>query len=72
MKNNIVDVAVANQPQRISYAQSANTLFNFMEYCDYLQQTLFRKALIPRYYVEKVSYLDLEVEGELYDEIGYA
>jgi hypothetical protein len=69
MSDRGIDIEVSKKPLSMYYAQSANTLFNFMEQCDYLKQALEQKALIPRYYVEKIGYLDLEVKGEKYDEI---
>lgn len=40
--------------------QSANVLFNFMKKLDYLKDILSNKAIIPRYYEEKISYLNIE------------
>lgn len=70
MKERVIKIEGSVQPQVISCAQSANTLFNFMEYGNYLEQTLSRKALAPRYYIEKIKYLQLEVEGNSYDEVA--
>lgn len=67
--SNIINIEVKNEPQVFSYAQSANALFNFMEQLDYLSQALSRKALVPRYYVENVKYLDLIIGGEDFDEV---
>lgn len=39
--------------------QSANTLFRFFTKSDYLYNALEKKALIPRYYGENISYLDI-------------
>lgn len=41
------------------YAQSANTLFHFMAKPEYLESILRRKAIIPRYCVETIDYLNI-------------
>lgn len=41
------------------YAQSANTLFNFMKRKEYLINILRKKALIPRYCLENIEYLNI-------------
>lgn len=64
-----LNIEASEQPQILGYAQSANTLFNFMELSDYLKQTLTRKAFIPRYYVENVEFLNLDFEGDRFDEV---
>ena len=64
-----LNIEASEQPQILGYAQSANTLFNFMELSDYLKQTLTRKAFIPRYYVENVEFLNLDYEGDRFDEV---
>ena len=38
---------------------SANALFHFMRYEDYLLNKLHDKAIIPRYTLEDVAYLEL-------------
>ena len=43
------------------YAQSANTLFNFMEEEKYLKGILQQKAIKPRYCVETVDYLNIHM-----------
>ena len=60
-----LNIEALEQPQFIGYAQSANTLFNFMELSDYLKQTLTRKAFIPRYYIENVDFLNLVFDGDM-------
>ena len=45
------------------YVQSANTLFHFMNRLDYLVNAIERKALVPRYCKEDISYLDINVDG---------
>lgn len=41
------------------YAQSANTLFHFMTKPEYLNSILLRRAIIPRYCVETIDYLNI-------------
>lgn len=41
------------------YAQSANTLFHFMKKFEYLNSILQRRAIIPRYCVETIDYLNI-------------
>ena len=45
------------------YVQSANTLFHFMNKLQYLLNALNKKALVPRYCDEDISYLGIEVDG---------
>lgn len=40
--------------------QSANVLFNFMTQLDFLKTVLKKCAMIPRYYEEDISYLNIE------------
>ncbi|CAK6472698.1 hypothetical protein BFRIG_01891 [Peribacillus frigoritolerans] len=40
--------------------QSANVLFKFMGQLDYLKEIIKNKAIIPRYYEEKIDYLNIE------------
>lgn len=47
-------------------SQSADTLFHFMDKLDYLLEIIEKDALIPRYCVETVDYLDI-----IYHEIAY-
>lgn len=54
----------------IGYTQSANTLFHFMKKEDYLEEILKNCALIPRYCVEDVEYLDIFVGKEKLDRIA--
>jgi len=51
------------------YAQSANTLFHFMTKDVYLQAVLQRRALVPRYCVENVEYLEIGSESSKFSEI---
>lgn len=41
------------------YAQSANTIFNFMKKSKYLKEILQKKAIIPRYCKESLEYLNI-------------
>lgn len=41
------------------YAQSANTLFHFMTKQEYLNTILLRRAIVPRYCVETIDYLNI-------------
>ena len=52
------------------YVQSANTLFHFMKKGAYLKDALARKALVPRYCTEDISYLNIRSEGNVYSEIA--
>lgn len=47
---------------------SANALFNFMKEYSYLEETLSRKAFLPRYYPEDVEYLKLKYAGQKLNE----
>ena len=42
------------------YAQSANTLFHFMKKQEYLDSILHRRAIIPRYCIETIDYLNIQ------------
>lgn len=44
---------------RDDYAQSANTLFHFMSEKDYIKAILRKKAIIPRYCLEDIDYLNI-------------
>ncbi|TYS51172.1 abortive infection system antitoxin AbiGi family protein [Bacillus infantis] len=49
--------------ERYSYIpskQSANVLFKFMGKLKYLKETLLNMAIIPRYYEEKIDYLEID------------
>lgn len=41
------------------YAQSANTLFHFMSKGEYLHSLLTNKAIVPRYCMEDIKYLNI-------------
>lgn len=40
--------------------QSANVLFKFMSKIEYLKEILLKMAILPRYYEEKIDYLNIE------------
>ena len=52
------------------YAQSANTLFNFMKEEKYLTGVLQQKAIKPRYCVETVDYLNIRKGELLFNEVA--
>lgn len=52
------------------YAQSANTLFHFMKKPEYLHTILTRRAIIPRYCVEDISYLNIKNKGHQFKEVA--
>ena len=52
------------------YAQSANSLFHFMTKADYLKSALSNKALIPRYCIEDIGYLEIKRDGHQFSEIA--
>lgn len=53
-----VNVHVSYLPDD-DYVQSANTLFHFMKEPEYLVSILRRRALVPRYCVETIDYLNI-------------
>lgn len=52
------------------YAQSANTLFNFMKEEKYLKGILQQKAIKPRYCVETVDYLNIHKGDIQFNEVA--
>lgn len=50
------------------YAQSANTLFHFMTKPEYLNAILQRKAIIPRYCIETIDYLNIHNDTHTFNE----
>ena len=69
MEKTSINIETKGKPKKGYYAQSANALFNFMEKPEFLETALLKKALIPRYYVEDVGFLNLEADGDRYDDI---
>ncbi len=54
----------------IGYTQSANTLFHFMKKIEYLETILRNRAIVPRYCVEDIEYLDIFSGTEKYNRIA--
>lgn len=52
------------------YAQSANTLFHFMRKEKYLKGILQHRAIIPRYCVETVDYLNIHKGDIVFNEVA--
>ena len=52
------------------YAQSANTLFHFMKKQEYLNSILRRRAIIPRYCIETIDYLNIRNGTRLFNEVA--
>lgn len=52
------------------YCQSANSLFHFMNRATFLQDALLHKALIPRFCLEDVRYLNLNDGEQSFEEIA--
>ena len=52
------------------YAQSANSLFHFMKEAKFLNNILEKHAIIPRYCIENIEYLDIKTEAITFREIA--
>ena len=52
------------------YAQSANTLFHFMTKQEYLNSILCRRAIIPRYCIETIDYLNIHNDTCMFNEVA--
>lgn len=52
------------------YAQSANTLFHFMSKIEYLKSLLINRAIVPRYCIENIEYLNIHVEDISFKEVA--
>lgn len=52
------------------YAQSANTLFHFMSKSQYLKSILINKAIVPRYCIENIEYLDIHIDDISFKEVA--
>lgn len=59
MENNIIDIQ-EKENEFIPSVQSANALFNCMRRLEYLENIIRNKAIIPRYYEERLDYLNIE------------
>lgn len=51
------------------YAQSANVLFHFMSKLEYLEEILLKHALVPRYCMENLEYLNLKAGDISFPEV---
>lgn len=65
-RDSIIDASELEVPLKSKL--SANALFNFMREYEYLEITLNRMAFLPRYYSEKVDYLELKYDNSNLDE----
>lgn len=52
------------------YAQSANTLFHFMTKIEYLKSILLNRAIVPRYCMEDIEYLNIHVGDSSFKEVA--
>lgn len=52
------------------YAQSANTLFHFMKKSEYLKSILLKKAIVPRYCIENIEYLNIHIGDISFKEVA--
>ena len=70
-KNEVVRLT---NPQTVynseDYTQSSNALFHFMNKQNYLETALFKKALVPRFCLEDIGYLNLSIDDQSFKEIA--
>lgn len=52
------------------YVQSANSLFHFVDKIDYLESIIISRALIPRFCIEDIGYLNLQVDGIRFEKVA--
>ncbi|MDU7338718.1 MAG: abortive infection system antitoxin AbiGi family protein [Clostridium sp.] len=52
------------------YAQSANTLFHFMSKSEYLKSILINRAIVPRYCLENIEYLNIHMNDKKFKEVA--
>lgn len=52
------------------YTQSANTLFHFMGKGDYLKSILVNRAIVPRYCIENIEYLNIRIGDTIFKEVA--
>ena len=52
------------------YAQSANTLFHFVTKPEYLKSILKRGAIVPRYCIENIDYLNISNGNQAFQEVA--
>ena len=62
-------VNVEFQPY-VDYVQSANTLFHFMKKFEYLKTILTMRAIVPRYCVETMDYLNITNDENNFSEVA--
>lgn len=62
---------VGEQPTKIEFKQSANTLFNFMPRFEFLEKALIEKAMFPRFYEENINYLGLSFGDEQVERVAF-
>lgn len=55
-----VEKAEVKKNRYTNSKQSANVLFKFMQELDYLKEIIINKAIIPRYYEERIEYLKID------------
>jgi hypothetical protein len=63
-------VNASTYKEQDDYTQSANTLFHFMMQKEFLEGALYRKALVPRFCREDISYLNISVNGQKFEEVA--
>lgn len=54
----------------VDYVQSANTLFHFMRQLKYLKTILTKRAIVPRYCIENVDYLNIQSGNSSFSNIA--
>lgn len=52
------------------YVQSANSIFHFMKKPEYLNSILLRRALVPRYCLEPIDYLNIHSNTHNFSEVA--
>jgi hypothetical protein len=52
------------------YAQSANTLFHFMNKSEYLKSIIINRAIVPRYCMENIEYLNIHIGDISFKEVA--
>lgn len=71
-RDDVIQIDSVEKCSPVAYPiQSANTLFRFFKKADYLFGTLEKSAMIPRYYVETIDYLDVQMKHVAYPMICF-
>lgn len=70
MLNQSIQLDTPPTINREDYFHSANSLFHFMKEAEYLHTALSQKALIPRYCLEDIRYLNLNIDDTTFNEIA--